>query len=58
MKEYNGLADKLRDMKDGYVIDLIRTGEYTEWNKGILAGKIDMLDEIIRMIEDEENDII
>lgn len=58
MKEYNVLADKLRDMKDGYVIDLIRTGEYTEWNKGILAGKIDMLDEIIRMIEDEENDIL
>lgn len=45
------LVDTLSNMKDALVYDLIKGGTYSEWNRGILAGKIDMLDEIITMIE-------
>ncbi len=36
----------LDELKDKYVDDLIKSGAYSEWNKGILAGKIDMIEEL------------
>lgn len=46
------LLVRLRKMKSSYVYDLIKGGEYSEWNRGILAGKIDLLDELIEMIDE------
>jgi hypothetical protein len=45
------LIDKLHKMKDSYVFDLIKGGEYSEWNKGMLAGKVDVLADLIEWIE-------
>lgn len=44
------LVKVLSDLKERYVQDLIKGGAYSEWNKGILAGKIDCLDEIIGLV--------
>lgn len=44
------LIHTLQELRERYVIDLIKNGEYSEWNKGILAGKVDALDEVIALL--------
>ena len=41
---------KLDEIRESLIADLVKKGDYSEWNKGILAGKIDMIDEIKYMV--------
>lgn len=55
MVQSEELLHNLRELRERYVIDLIKNGEYSEWNKGILAGKIDAIDEIIHWFSKWQN---
>ena len=50
MVQNEELLHQLKELRERYVIDLIKNGEYSEWNKGILAGKIDAIDEIMHWL--------
>ena len=50
MKQIEEVLHQLSEIRERYVLDLIKNGEYSEWNKGILAGKIDAIDEIIHWL--------
>lgn len=45
------VVENLSKLKDRYIYELIKGGEYSEWNKGILAGKIDVIDEVIELLD-------
>lgn len=45
------LVDNLSAMRESYIYQLIKSEEFSEWKKGILAGKIDAIDELILFIE-------
>lgn len=44
------LVHKLNELKERHIADLIKSGEFREWDKGKLAGKIEVIEEIIEMV--------
>lgn len=44
------LVHKLTELRERYIADLIKDGEYKEWDRAKLAGKIENIDEIIAMV--------
>jgi hypothetical protein len=47
------LEEIMQDIREQCVVDLIKdTDKYSEWQKGKLAGKIELIYELIDILED------